>query len=168
MVAEVSIFTVVPIACGFALGFQSLEFIFCSLINTLMTSTWAHSPYQIAKIMPQTSVTQYMLYLLPWLKVNPHQAHHAKIECNYSIWGFWDKVFGTYQPMTEEDEQITRAMHLTALQRPDTFSFIYPAQSWFPYIELAVSFLVCVVLWWLAAAFEFRPIFEIVDSLLGL
>jgi sterol desaturase/sphingolipid hydroxylase (fatty acid hydroxylase superfamily)/ferredoxin len=166
MMAEVSIFTVVPIACGLLLGFDSLAFIFCSLINTLMTSTWAHSPYQISKIVPQASVTQYVLFVFPWLVANPHQSHHAKIECNYSIWGFWDKVFGTFEPMTDADERTARAIHLAELERPDTFSFLYPARSLAPYIELVAAYGFCALLWFTAVRADFHPLMEVKESLL--
>jgi sterol desaturase/sphingolipid hydroxylase (fatty acid hydroxylase superfamily) len=168
MVAEVSIFTVVPIACGQLLGFDSLAFVFCSLVNTLMTSTWAHSPYRIARIMPQASVTQYVLILFPWLIANPHQSHHARIECNYSIWGFWDKVFGTFHSMTDADERLARAAHLAGLERPETWSFAHPVRSAIPYVELVAAYGVCAALWLLLDRLEFRPAVQLASTWLPL
>jgi len=166
MLGEVTLFAVVPIGCGLALGFNSLEFMFCSLVNTLMISTWAHSPYNIAKIAPHASVTQYLVLIFPWLAENPHQGHHAKIECNYSIYGLWDKVFNTFQPMTEEDQNTARAIQETDLKKPKTLAFFYPKNSIAPYVEQLVSYAACLVVWYFLSVLNWQPIVRISDSIL--
>ena len=162
--AEVSIFLVVPIICGFALGFNSVEFVFCSLITTLMTSTWAHSPFKIAKILPQASVTQYILLISKDLSTNPHVAHHAKIECNYSVWGLWDKIFKTYHHMDENDEQIARVVHKQAMSSAGAYSLIYPQKSWTLIADIVLVLGLCAVFW--AVASSFYPNWQIESSVL--
>jgi len=165
MFAEVSLLLVVPIVCGFMLGFNSLEFVFCSLANTMMTTTWAHSPYRTEKIAPQASVLQYILVCFPYLAENPHQVHHAKIQCNYSTWGLWDRLLGTYESASNKDELSACKTHLSNLKRTSTTSWLFPKYSIAPYIELGGSCLVIIFIWILAINLGFKPEMIVESSL---